>query len=187
MRSTSLALLLLTALALAGSDGMYESAKQKIERIASDQAERGSTVTLSTAEVNALVNGKIREEGIEGVRNPKVVLAGGKGTWSGIVDFEKLPQLESLRNNFLLSSLLKGESPIAATLTMTSGAGQATVDVESVTIGETTFEGSTLGYLVQAVILDDYPEVELGKPFELEHNVERIDLKPSGIAVKIRN
>ena len=86
MRSTSLALLLLTALALAGSDGMYESAKQKIERIASDQAERGSTVTLSTAEVNALVNGKIREEGIEGVRNPKVVLAGGKGTWSGIVD-----------------------------------------------------------------------------------------------------
>jgi hypothetical protein len=187
MRHKCVALLVLTALGLTGSAADYENAKQKLDRIANDEATRGSTTALTTAEVNALVSGEIESRGLEGVREPKVDLGADKGTWSGIVNFEKLPQLESLRSNFLLRSVLKGESPISATLSLKSAGGKATVDVERVSVGETVFEGSTLGFLVQKVILSDYPEVELGEPFDLEHEVEYIKLAPDGIRIKIKD
>ena len=187
MWRTIRALLFSTAFIVYGSAAEYESAKQKVEQIANDEVTRGAVITLSNSEVDALVQGAILEQGLDGVRNPKVKLENDRGTWSGIVDFEKLPQLESLRNNFLLSSLLKGESPITATLRLVSAAGKATVDVEKVVVGETTFEGSTLGFLVQRVILNDYPEIELGEAFDVEHNVEQIKLMSSGIRIKIKD
>jgi len=187
MVHTFLVLLFSTALVLSGSDGVFENAKQKVEQIVNDETAPGSVVNLSNEEVDALVKGAIKEKKLDGVRDPKVTLENDKGTWSGIVNFEKMPQLESLRSNFLLSSILKGESPITATLTLVSGGGKATVDVDKVTIGDTEFTGRTLGFLVQNLILSDYPDIVLGEPFELEHNVEQIKLMPSGIRVKIKD
>lgn len=187
MVHTFLALLFTTALVLSGSDGVYENAKQKVERIVDDEAAPGSVINLSNEEIDALVKGAIKEKNLEGVHDPKVTLGVDQGTWSGIVNFEQMPQLEKLRSNFLLSSILKGESRITATLTLVSGGGKATVDVKRVTIGDTEFQGRTLGFLVQSLVLSDYPGIELGEPFELEHNVEQIKLTPSGIRIKIKN
>ncbi len=182
-----LVLLCVTPALLFGSDALYEEARRKIDLIAEDRASRGSTIYLSVAEVNALVEGEIREEQIEGVTNPKVVLGDGRGTWSGVVDFSRLSQLENLRQNFLLRSLLKGTSPVAATILLTSGGGQATIDVEEVEIGETAFKGRTLAFLVEQVVLRDFPNARIGEPFELEHDVEKISIHPQGIRVKIRD
>ena len=54
------------------------------------------------------------------------------------------------------------------------------------TIGETKFEGRTLGFLVKQLVLKDFPEAELGKPFDLEHNVDSIKLRSSGITIKMK-
>ncbi len=188
MRLTFLALFLTTALMLSGSDDVFAVANQKVESIVNDQAPSGSTIQLSTEEVNALQLGRMREDGIagEGVRDAKIVLGEDTGSWSGIVDFGKLPQLESLRNNFLLSSLLKEAKPVSASMKLVSSAGQATLDVTQVTIGETRFEGGTLGFLVRQLVLKDYPKAKLGEPFDLEHNVESIKLRSSGITIKIK-
>jgi hypothetical protein len=188
MRLAFLTLFLSTALILSGSDDLYNVANQKVDSIANDTAPSGSTITLSNEEVNALLIGRLREDGIEGtgVKNAKIVLGEDTGSWSGIVDFAKLPQLESLRNNFLLSSLMKEAKPVSASMTMTSAAGKATLDVTQVTIGETKFQGSTLGFLVKQLVLKDYPEAKLGEPFDLEHNVNSIKLRSSGITIKMK-
>ncbi len=182
-----IALLCLTPLLVSGSDALYEDARSKVDEIVNNQAARGATIRLSEAEVNALVRGEIRKQRIDGVTDPKVVLGEDRGTWSGMVDFAKVPQLEDLRQNFLLRSVLKGTSPVSATVLLTSGDGMATVDVESVTIGEATFEGRTLGFLVEQVILADFENAKIGQPFALEHNVERIKLRPGGIDIKMKD
>jgi hypothetical protein len=188
LRLAFLALCLLTALILSGSDDLLAVANQKVESITNGEAPSGSTIQLSTAEVNALQLGRMREDGIEGegVKDAKIVLGEDSGSWSGIVDFGKLPQLESLRNNFLLSSLLKTPKPVSAAMTLVSSAGKATLDVTQVTIGETQFTGNTLGFLVKQLVLNDYPEAKLGEPFDLEHNVESIKLKPEGVTIKMK-
>ena len=178
---------LAAACALLGADALYESANRKVEQIVADQAPPGSTIHLSPDEVNALVRGKIREKKIDGIRNPRVELGEGRGTWSGVVEFGKLPQLASLRDSFLVGSLLQDSKPVSATLRLESGGGKATIDVEQVTIGETQFTGSVLGFLVEKLILDDFPNAKLGEPFELEHNVDQIRIQPDGIFIKIKN
>ena len=188
MRLAFLALLFTTALILSGSDDVYSGANKKVEQIVNDEAPKGSTIQLTTVEVNALLLGKLREEGIEGdgVKDAKIVLGEDTGDWSGIVDFGQLPQLEKYKNNFLLGSLLKEAKPVNASMKLTSAGGQATLDVTQVTIGESKFEGNTLGFLVKQLVLSDFPGAELGVPFDLEHGVESIKLRSVGITIKMR-
>lgn len=187
MRFTLHILFVTTALLLSGSDDLYMVADQKLDQIAENRVSRGAIVHLTPAEVNALVRGKIAEEGVEGITNPIATLGEDSATWSGLVDFGRLPQLAKYKNNFLLSSLLKDAKQVEAAIGLISANGQATIDVKHVTIGETRFEGSTLGFLVQQVVLKDYPDAKLGEPFDLEHNVESIKLRSSGITVKIKD
>jgi len=174
-------------LLVSGLDDLFIGAKEKVEQVVTDEASPGETVSLSTAEVNALFQGGLKEQGVEGVRDAKIELEQDAGTWSGVVDFDKVPQLAPLKSNFLLSSILTGSSPVSATAGLVSSGGQATVDVKQVTIGGTKFEGGTLGFLVKQLVLFDHPDLELGKPFDLEHNVESIKLTAQGVAIKIKN
>lgn len=182
-----LAMFFSATLLLSGLDDLFAGAKQKVDQIVEDKASPGETVSLSTAEVNALFQEGLKENGVEGVRDAKIELAQDTGTWSGVVDFDKVPQLAPFKNNFLLSSILKGSSPVSATAGLVSSGGQATVDVKQVTIGGTKFEGGTLGFLVKQIVLHDHPDIALGEPFNLDHNVESIKLTALGILVKIKN
>ena len=181
-----LAMFIAVTLPVAGFDDLFTGAKQKVERIVTDKASPGETISLSTAEVNALFQGGLKEKGVEGVRNAKIAFGENTGTWSGVIDFEKLPELAPYQDNFLLSSILKGSAAVSATGSLVSSGGQATFDVKQVTVGASKFEGSTLGFLVKHVVLSDHPDLELGEPFDLEHNVESIKLTPAGIAFKIK-
>ena len=107
--------------------------------------------------------------------------------WSGVVDFDKIPELQQYKSNFLLGSILTGSSRVSATASLVSSGGQATLDVKHVTVGETKFEGGTLGFLIKHVVLSDHPNIELGEPFDLKHNVESITLAPAGITFNIKN
>lgn len=178
---------MLAGLVLNGADPAYVRAKEKVESIANDKASRGSTITLSPEEVNALARGEVRNQGIDGVQNPRVALGNGTATWSGLVNFAKVPQLQSLSSNWLLKSVLEGEKPVSFTVNLESAGGRATLNVQELVISETKFEGGLLDFVVEKLVLSSFPKAKIGEPFDLEHNVEQIRLQPSGVAIKIRN
>ena len=70
-----LAMFFSATLLLSGLDDLFVGAKQKVEQIVTDKASPGETVSLSTAEVNALFQGGLKEKGVEGVRDAKIDLA----------------------------------------------------------------------------------------------------------------
>ena len=177
-----LVLFLSTGLALNGSNDDCTRARGKIELIASDRAPRGSTIAFTAAEIDAYARAEIAREGM---RRVKLVLGNGSATWSGFVEFAKIPELEGLTSNWLLRRLLEGEKPVTVKLGIESGNGQAMIDVRQVTISNTVIEGGTLDLLVKTLVLAIYPEASIGEPFELGHNMKEIRVQPSGVIVKI--
>lgn len=174
-----------TSLALSGSNPDYESAEAKIQQVREEQVPRGKTVRLSVAEVNAYVRGKAEAELGGGLKDINVQLGYGAVTWRSLIDFTKLPELESLSSNWLLGRLLAGEKPVTVEARVVSGGGMATVEVDSVEISGTRFEGDTLGFLVDQLMRIIDPDIKAGEPYELDHNIERIDVRPDGVTVKI--
>jgi hypothetical protein len=187
LRGFVVGLLIAAPLTVSGADDLFTVAKQKVDRIVTDNASPGETISLSTAEINALFQRSLQERKVEGVDGATIKFASDTGTWAGTVDFDKLPALQKYRNNFLLTNVLRGSAPVSATTSLVSASGQATIKVTEVTVGKTKFEGNTLGFLVKDIVLNEDPDIELGKPFDLKHNVESIKLAPQGIAIKISN
>jgi hypothetical protein len=181
------ALLLFGALFTTTSGADYVSAQQKFALIEADKAPRGSSVFLSAEELNAWVKEEAASAVPGGLRNPKVEL--GEGTAKGyvLVDFLKLRQAKGLKANWFLTTLLSGEKPVQVTARIISGAGRATVDVERVEVSGVTVSGSALDFLIENFLLPLYPDVKIGQPFELSHNIERLDIRPEGVAVVIKN
>ena len=188
MRRIFLPLLVLTGAILAGSSADYLNAKKKIELIADGQASPGSTIRFTPAEVNDYARTEIRNGNVAGaIRNDSIRLEQGAAVWSAIVDFSRLPDLKSLSSNWLLGRLLQGEKPVSVRFTLESGRGYATVNVVEVTISGVTFQGESLAFLAQTLVRSRYADANLGEPFELDHNIERILLQRSGVDVLMFN
>ena len=46
-------------------------------------------------------------------------------------------------------------------------------------------EGSVLDFLIRTFFLPLYPNAKIGQPFELGFNMERLQIHPSGVVVRI--
>jgi hypothetical protein len=168
------------ALAAAGSE--YFSAKQKIDTIESDRLRPGARVTLSYPELTALVE----KEAPRGVRSPKLrATERDVATGTALIDFGKLERSQGKQPGWLMSKLLDGERPVSVTARIRSSGGHATVDLQSVAISGITIDGRTLDFLIQNFLLAMYPDAVLGKPFELGHRIERLDIAPAAVGVVI--
>jgi hypothetical protein len=168
--------------ALRGASNEYLSAQRKFDEISSERLRPGSRVILSMTELNAWV----AEEVPEGVRNPKLtVTAQGTAVGNVLVDFAKLERGQGHPPGWLMSKLLEGEHPVSVTAHVRSGGGEATVDVERVEIGGVQIDGKTLQFLIDDFLLPMYPDAAIGRPFELGHRIERLDVQPAGVTVAI--
>jgi hypothetical protein len=174
-----------TSVVLSGSSPDYDSADAKIQQIVEEQVPRGTTLRFSVAEVNAYVREEAEAELGDGLKNIDLRLGHDTITWRSLIDFAKLPELESLSSNWLLGRLLAGERPVTVEARLISGGGTVTVEVDSVEISGTRFEGDTLELLVDQLMRIIGPDIKAGEPYELDHNIERIDVRPEGVAVKI--
>src|ERR1035441_3155628 len=85
-----------------------------------------------------------------------------------------------------MSKLLDGERPVSVTARIRSSAGRATVDIERVEISGIVIDGRTLDFLIQNFLLPMYPDAIIGRPFELGHRIDRIDVSPSAVAVLLK-
>lgn len=175
--------LALFAAAVAAAYDNYSTAKQKLDLIEADRLRAGARVTLTYPELDAWV----AREAPSGVRNPHIrVAASGTATGSAMIDFAKVRRAQGQPPGWLMSKLLEGERPVSVTVHIRSSAGVATVDVERVEISGVVIDGSTLDFLIQNILLPVYPDAAVGRPFELGHRIDRLDVAPTAVAVVIR-
>ena len=173
---------LLFAAALAPAYDEYLSAKQKLDRIEAGHLRAGTRVELTPPEINAY----IAREAPEGVRNPRIVVVSpGVASGTALVDFNKLQQGQGRQPGWLMSKLLEGERPVSVTARIRSSDGHATVDVEKVEISGVQIDGRTLDFLIQNVVLPQYPDVTVGQPFELGYRIDKLDVRPAAVGIVI--
>ena len=179
------ALLLLLSPLLATPTADYLSAKQKFDLIENDKLRPGSRLTLTPRELNAYVEteaGQYAPQG--GIREPKLELADGSATGAALVDFLKLRQAAGKPPaGWLMTKLLAGEHPVRVTARIQSGSGRATVDVQSVEISGIVVDGKMLDYLMEHYLFAYFPDAKVGRPFDLSHRIDRLEVKPKGVDV----
>jgi hypothetical protein len=163
------------SLGVAAND--YFSAKQKFDAIDSGRVRPGTQVSLSYPELTAWAE----KEAPRGVRNPKLqATERDVATGTALIDFAKLERSQGREPGWLMSKLLDGERPVSVTARIRSAGGRATVDVQRVEIS-----GITIDFLIQNFLLAMYPDAVVGKPFELGHRIERLDIVPAAVGVVI--
>lgn len=172
-------LILLVVAAVAIDD--YGSAKQKLAQIETGKLKTGTRVTFTPREIGAYA----AKEAPNGVRNPKLELQSGIAKGNALVDFGKVRRAQGYQPGWLMAKLLDGERPVSVTARISSGGGKATVDVQSVEISGMTIDGKMLDFLIQNFLLAMYPDAVVGRPFELGHRIDRIDIQPGSVGVVI--
>lgn len=158
------------------------TATRKIDDIKNDRLNAGSTVDLNLRELNAWVRGQVPA----GVRDATLRIdVPGVATGTAMVDLAKVSRSQGFEPGWLLEKLLEGEHPVKVTARIRSAKGSATVDVQRVEISGLEMDGKTLEMLIQYVVLPIYPNAAVGRPFELGHNIERLDVQPAAVRVVI--
>lgn len=179
----TLPLILVTCLSAARGD--YASAREKFDRIASDRLRAGTRITLSVQELNAYFGQEIPAL-TDGVRNPRLeLLAPGVARGTALVDFAKVQRSQGNPPGWFLSKLLEGERPVWVTARIVSAGGRATVDVQQVQISGVAIDGRALDFLIRNFVLPLYPNAVVGRPFQLGHRIERLEVHPAGVGVII--
>lgn len=174
--------MVLFAAALAGAYTDYASCQHKFELIESDRLRPGSRVDLTARELNAWVAAEVPA----GVRDPRLAITAPEtATGTAMVDFGKVRRAQGHPPGWLMSKLLDGERPVSVTARIQSGAGRATVSVQRVEISDMVIEGSTLNFLIQNFLLPLYPNAAIDRPFELGHNIRKLDVQPRAVSVYI--
>jgi hypothetical protein len=170
------------AAGLAAGYDSYLSAQQKFAQIAGDRLRPGTRVVLTSQELDAYV----AHEAPDGVRDPHLTLPEpGLATGTARIDFGRVRRSQGHRPGWLMSKLLDGERPVSVTARIGSGDGHATVDVQKVQISGVEIDGATLEFLIQNVLLPLYPDAAVGRPFELGHHIEKLDVGPGAVRVVI--
>ena len=181
MRKIGFVSLTLMAVGLTAAVDEYASAKQKFNQIDTGRLNTGARVTLTARELDAYA----AHEAPNGVRNPHLELQQGVAKGNALIDFGKVRRAQGYQPGWFLSKLLDGERPVSVTARITSGAGKAKVDVQSVEISGITVDGRMLDFLIQNFLLPMYPDAVVGRPFELGHRIDRLDLQPGSVGVVI--
>jgi hypothetical protein len=172
----------LFAAALSAAYDPYASARNKFDQIDAGGLRPGTRVTLTPTELDAWV----AHEAPAGVRNPHVELPSpGIATGTALIDFGKVRRAQGHPPGWLLSRLLDGERPVSVTARIRSGGGQATVDVQRVSISGLEVDGQMLDFLIQNFLLPLYPDAAVGRPFALGHRIEKVDVARGAVGVVI--
>ena len=170
---------------LNAGDPVVERALNKLDRIESGHARRGSVIVFTPAEMNAWARTRVPQM-YQGIRDPTVQLGMGTATGSAFVDFLKMRQGEGLATNSLVAKLIEGERPLKVAMRLDSAGGHATAHLTRLEISGVAVTGAPLDFLVNEFFLKLFPDAKVNQPFELRDNIERIDLRPDGVRVTIR-
>ena len=179
-------LLLAASLVLHAADPLYESAQRKLDAIEKRQVKRGSTVAFTPGEINAWARVTVPTIVPEGIRDEQVELADGSATGYALVDFLKMRQAEGHETNWLMARLIEGERPLKVWVRLESGGGRCTAYLTRVELSGVTANQTVLDFLVKTFFMPLYPDAKINQPFDLDYDIDRIDIAPRAVTVTIK-
>ncbi len=171
---------------LHAADPLFDSAERKLDSIEMRKLPRGGSVRFTPAEINAWARVKIPEIVPEGIRDQRVELGNGTATAHATVDFLKMRQAKGGSTNWLIARLIEGERPLTVSVRLESGVGRAVVHLTGVEISHTVANQTVLDFLIKTFFMPLYPEARIDQPFDLDYDMDRIDIRPTGVVVTIK-
>ena len=94
-------------------------------------------------------------------------------------------QAQGQTPGWLMSRMLEGERPLLMSIRLRSSGGRCTVDLTRVEISGVAAQGSVLDFLIRTFFLPLYPNAKIGEPFALGFNIDRVEIHPAGVVVRI--
>jgi hypothetical protein len=179
-----LSLLAFTGCALLAADPLADSAQKKLDSISDQKLKPGAVVTLSSREINAWIQEKATKAFPQGLRNENIVLGPATADGNALVDLTKLSKSNSL--NPLIARLIDGERPLRIAIRVDSSNGKCTVFLTHVELSGVAIDGSVLDFLIKHFVQPRYPDIKINEPFDLDFNMERIEIQPAGVRVVIK-
>jgi hypothetical protein len=82
--------------------------------------------------------------------------------------------------------LIEGERPLKVSIRVESANGRATVFLTHVELSGVTLDGSVLDFLIKHIVQPRYPDIKINEPFDLDFNIDRIEIQPPGVRVMIK-
>jgi hypothetical protein len=178
-----LLLLIITASTLLAADPLATSAQKKLDSISDRKLKRGAVVTLSPREVNAWIHEKAVKAFPQGIRNDHIDLGPGTTEGNALVDLMKLAKGNV---NPLIARLVEGERPLKIAIRVESANGRATVFLTHVELSGVAIDGSILDFLIKHFVQPKYPDIKINEPIDLDFNMERIEIQPTGVRILIK-
>ncbi len=132
---------------------------------------------LSEDEINSYFQYKLGTRTPKGVSEIQLDLHPDRPSGAAMVDFEQVKAASKKPVNPLLDHLLTGRKPISVAGRFTSSGGSGLFHLEQVSIGGLTLKGYLLDLVVRSFVLPRYPQVAIGRPFELPANIEQITVE----------
>ena len=174
------------ALALPAADPLYESARKKLDMMEAHQAKPGSVVTFSPGEINAWARVRVPEIVPEGIRNQRVELGTDVATGYALMDFLKMRHAKGQTTNWLMAKLIEGERPVKVWVRLSSAAGRCTVYLTRVEISNIAANQTVLDFLVKTFFVPLFPEAKINEPFDLDYEIDRIEVRPAAVRVYVK-
>lgn len=181
----SLLLLAVTASVLLAADPLADSAQKKLDSISDRKLKPGAVVSLSPREINAWIHEKAIKAFPEGIRNERVEVGAGTTDGYALVDLAKIGKTKGQEVNSLIARLIEGERPLKVSLRVESSNGRATVFLTRVELSGVAIDGSILDFLIKHFVQPRYPDIKINEPFDLDFNINRIEIQPAGVRVLI--
>ena len=174
------------SISLHAADPAYDSARKKLDMIEEGRAARGSVINYTAAEVNAWARVRVPEIIPQGIRDMRAEIGQGIATGSASVDFLKMRQAQGITTGWFVTKLIEGERPLKVTVRVESSGGRCTVFLTRVELSNVVATKTVLDFLLKAFFLPLYPDAHINEPFDLDYNIERIELRPGGARVVIK-
>jgi hypothetical protein len=171
------------ASALFAADPLADSAQKKLDSISDQKLKRGAVVTLSPREINAWIHEKAVKAFPDGIRNERIDLGPGTTDGNALVDLTKVSKAQS---NPLIARLIEGERPLRVAIRVESASGRATVFLTHVELSGIAIDGSILDFLIKRFVQPRYPDIKINEPFDLDFNIDHLEIQPTGVRVLIK-
>jgi hypothetical protein len=181
-----IALAMLSVPVLTADDAYCRSAVAKIDSIEQGTARRGTVIVFSLQEINSWAYYTVPQTVPQGIRNEKVTLGNDTGTATALMDLLKMRHAQGHPTSWIMARMIEGERPVTVSVRVQSGGGQCIVSLTRVEISGVAATGTVLDFLIKTFFLPLYPTAKIGEKFEIGYNVDRIDLRPTGIRVTMK-
>ncbi len=174
------------ALLSPAADPLYESARRKLDLIEAGKVPRGSVINFPQQEINAWARVRVPEIVPEGLRDMRVELGMNTAAGYAIVNFLKMRQAQGTSTNWLISKIIEGERPLKVSVRLESGGGRCTVYLTGVDLSNVSANKTVLDFLLNTFFRPLYPDAKINEPFDLDYNIDRIEIRPTGARVTIK-